>query len=424
MTNFEAQHQRDHCVRLMKGLVAKLDHENRNEFTAAEDKEFNKLKSQLAAADEVLARPHTKEEPKVISTGNPNGGAEIAFHANGQAAAEWYDTKTGDAIAVLSVTDRLREHCSHCSPSGSPPLHLGRLLRGAITQRWSDDSIPEREFLAQAGGINSAGGVLVPEVLATDFIDLARAKTVCLRAGAKTIPMTSDNLTIARVTTDPVFTVKGENAPFSGTQVGFDGIGLYPVVIGNYIPVSRELIEDAPNASELLQQTLTKALAVAIDSYAINGTGSAQPIGLLTQPNIAETGTVGTLAWSHLQTAVTGIRNSNIEPNAYLVSPTTQNRLASLTTGDGTNAAKNWLPPPSNVAAVDQFSTTTMPDGFIIAGDFTELLFGVRTEARIEVSTEAGTAFAAHQVWIKVFTRWCCNVARLGAFHRLTGISG
>lgn len=188
--------------------------------------------------------------------------------------------------------------------------------------------------------------------------------------------------------------------------------------------MSRELVEDAPNVTELIESVLSKALAVKLDSLALTGTGSAQPLGLLNYPGISSTGSIGTVAWSNPQTAVTAIRNANIEPNAYVCNPTDQNRLASLVTGDGTNAAKNWLPPPSNVASLEQLVTTSMTAGSMVFGDFTRLMFGLRSEARIEVSTEAGTSFAAHQALIKITTRWDMNLEHVEAFYLLTGITG
>ena len=289
----------------------------------------------------------------------------------------WLDSKTGEAggsvIGQRTAGDESRQGKAVCTLANS---------FAASSPASGRTPTVRSNFSHKAAASISAGGVLVPDELAADFIDHARAKMVCLRAGARTIPMISDNLTIARVTTDPVFVVKGENTQFPGSSVGFDAIGLFPLVIGNYIPVSRELMEDAPNASDLLQSVLTKSLAVAIDSLAINGNTSAKPDGLLERSDITATGSVGTLAWSHLQTAATAIRNSNIEPTSYFVSPTRQNTLASQVTGDGVNSSKTWLPAPSNVADLAQFSTTTMPDTTIIVGDFTELLFGVRTEAQ------------------------------------------
>jgi hypothetical protein len=58
--------------------------------------------------------------------------------------------------------------------------------------------------------INTFGGLLVPDELASEIIDLVRAQTVLFRAGTRTVPMISDNVTMARLIADPAMVVKGD----------------------------------------------------------------------------------------------------------------------------------------------------------------------------------------------------------------------
>ena len=408
------------ALRRMEALTTRLDVEDRDRMTAAEQLEFNKLDAEAKRCAAGLADYHRQRDEelrtmRVTETGNPNS---MAYSGSLESApsAKWIDRNTGEEIELLSPSQRMPVR------SGKPRLHLGRALVGAITGRWAPES--EAERLAMGGNTNIGGGVLVNDELSADIIDLARAQAVLFRAGAKTIPMTSDTLKIAKIAADPVLQNKGENVAFSGTQVTFGAIGMMANTIGNYVVVSRELVEDAPNAADLIQQTLAKALAVALDVLGLTGSGSATLEGLTTRSDIGNTGSVGTLAWSHLQTAVTGIRKANLEPNAYVCSPTTQNRLASLTTGDGTNAAKMWLPPPANVAQLEQLTTTSCPDGTIVCGDFTKAIFGIRQEAMIEVTKEGINTFQSHQLGIKITWRGDFNLTLPLAFYSLTGISG
>jgi hypothetical protein len=47
------------------------------------------------------------------------------------------------------------------------------------------------------------GGALVPVPVAAEIIDLLRARAVAFRAGARTVPMGSQTLKFARLTTSP-----------------------------------------------------------------------------------------------------------------------------------------------------------------------------------------------------------------------------
>ena len=183
-------------------------------------------------------------------------------------------------------------------------------------------------------------------------------------------------------------------------------------------------MEDAPNASDLLQSTFSKALAVAIDSLAVNGNTSAKPEGLLERIRHHRDRLRRHAGMEPFANRGNGDSQQQHRAECLFRFPDPAEHVGQSHDRRRNERGENWLGPPANVADLQQFSTTTMPDGTIIVGDFTELLFGVRTEARIEMSTDAGTAFAAHQVWIKVWTRWCVNVARPAAFHTLTGITG
>ena len=306
--------------------------------------------------------------------------------------------------------------------SGRPRLHLGKMIVGAVTGRWDEES--QAEKLAMGGSTNIGGGILVSDELAADIIDLARAAAVLFRAGCQTIAMKSDTLRIAKINADPVLVDKAENAPFSGTTVQFGALGLMAHTVGNFILVSRELIQDSVNAAALIQQTLARALAVSLDSLGLNGSGSGTLQGITSRSDIGTTGSIGTVGWSDLQTAVTGIAKSNLKPNAYICSPTTQNRLASLTTGDGTNSAKLWLPPPRNVEPLEELTTTSCPDGTIIVGDFTKAIFGIRAEAEIQITQEGAGTFQANQVGIRIVWRGDFNLTLPQAFYALTGITG
>ena len=424
-----------------KAIPARCRTEGRQNLTLAEEQQFDAHMGRINSIDVELAA-HNKQrdaEKRLRIIDDPNQLAHENSMYGGQRTqtgiqkmASSMSTYTrdkfdqGDPESVW--LDRQGNEITMLSPSQQMPtprskrLHLGKYLVGAITGRWSDDS--EAERLAMGGNTNIGGALLVPDVLSNEIIDLARAKSVLFQAGCRTIPMTSDNLTLARVITDPSFQVKAENAAFSGTQVSFDGIGFFARVIGNYVLASRELCEDAPNAADLIQETLAKALAVALDDYGLVGTGSAQPVGITNYPTgVGNTGSIGTLAWSHLQTAVKGVRIANGEPNAYVCSPTTQNRLASQVTGDGVNASKNWLGPPRNVEQLTELVTTNCPDGTIIVGDFTKAIFGVRQEASIEVTREGAGTFEKHQVGIKIVWRGDFNLSYPSHFYTLTGIT-
>ncbi|MEX2174608.1 MAG: phage major capsid protein [Pirellulaceae bacterium] len=335
----------------------------------------------------------------------------------------WRD-QHGKPVYALGKNDRWRD-LPATTKGYDPEATLGEFLQCAITGGWRNASPGVRAAMQE--GANSGGGFLVPEEMLRRVIDLARAKSVVMQAGAITIPMSSDSLTVARLATDPVFEAKSENAAFTGSDLAFDALHFSAHTVGTVITTSRELAEDAPNFQQMVETTLAGAFGAAFDRIAVSGVASSHLDGLLDWTSgaglIGETGSVGAIAWEDLATAVVGVQAANHAPNAYIAHPTIAGALAALTSGDGLNSAKSWLGPPPNVAPLTPLVTTNIATDSLIVGQFDQFVWAIRQGALIEVSRNAGDAFAKHQVLIKLTWRGDTGALRRDAFHRLVGIT-
>lgn len=378
----------------------------RDSWSAAEVAEVERLSAELSS----LKARRDDDGPPVRKVGPTDPGrfaGPSAWTSNRIASSEgcsavWKDRRTGRDVVVAGLPFRFAaadEHAEKRASFGRYPI--GDLIRAAITGR-GDDLAPEISA-ALSTGVNSAGGVLVPTILAPTFIDLARAKSVLMEAGAQTFVMDSDRVEIARLATDPTLQVKVENAAFSGTDPTFDAIGMTAYTIGNVITMSRELAEDAPNGSQIIQDVFMRAAGVAIDRYGLQGTASAQPAGLTVR--LTPTTGAASIDFDELLDSVGRVWAANHEPVAYILHPTLATALAKTKSGDGTNSAALYMTAPDEVAALMNLRTTNMPTDALFCGDFSHYLFGVRSQIRIEVSTEAGEAFERHQVKIKLVWR-------------------
>jgi HK97 family phage major capsid protein len=349
-----------------------------------------------------------------------HSGPQTPYHSTPRprAATSWQDER-GRPVHVLARGDRWQDLPRH--KDISPALRLGDAIRYAITGRGT----PEIRS-AMSEGHNVTGGFLVADELMRRVIDMARAKSVIMQAGALTVPMESDTLRLARVLTDPTFEVKEENESFTGSDITFDALLFTTKTVGTLITCSRELAEDAVNFVDQIEDVISSAFATKLDNIAINGVASTHFDGILdwaTSTGITETGSVAAISWEEMSAAVTTIQTYNHQPNAYLLHPDIAGDLALLTTGDGTNSAKLWLPAPSTVAPLMQLVTTNIANSSVIVGDFTKFVWAVRQGALIEVTREAGDSFKKHQLLIKLVWRGDCGAFRRDAFHRLVGVT-
>jgi HK97 family phage major capsid protein len=302
--------------------------------------------------------------------------------------------------------------------NAKPAVSLGDMIRCAITGRGTS-----AVKAALGEDQNASGGFLVPIETGRQLIDLARAKSVLVQAGAATVEMESDRLTIARVKTDPTMEVKEENQAFTATDFTFEAVGFTAHTIGCLIYASRELAADAPNFSVQVESVITAALGAELDRLGLVGSGSQEPLGIANYPRVGTTGSIGAIAWEDVHTAATGVRAANGEPNAWVAHPTIAGDLEILTSGDGTNSAKLWLGPPPGVAELAKFTTTNVTTANLIVGDFSKMLIGLRQRPMVEFSPVAGDAFAKHQIAIKVTWRGDFGLSQPTHFHVLSGIT-
>lgn len=301
-------------------------------------------------------------------------------------------------------------------------LSCGRFLRAMVLGGQTD---LERRALAE--GTDSAGGHTVPTVLSAELIDLMRAASVVSRAGARTIPLTSDNAVIAKVATDPTPAWRDENAAIAESEPTFAAVTLVPRSLAVLVKVSRELLEDSLNLGTELPRILTAALAQEWDRVALIGTGTApQPRGIANQSGILTTALSGALtSFAPLVTARTKLLTANHSPNAIIAHPRDEGTLSGLTATDG-----QPLMAPRQIADLPMLTTTQIAvdggagtdESTIFMGDFTKVVLGLRSQIRVEILRE--TFAGNHQYGFVCHMRGDVAVSHAAAFHTTTAVVG
>jgi HK97 family phage major capsid protein len=311
-------------------------------------------------------------------------------------------------------------------------LSLARILRGKITGDWHG---AEMELRVLGEGTGSLGGFFVPDQISAMLIDLARAKSVTQRAGARTIVMTAPQMAIGRVKTDPVGYWRGENQTIPESDPTWDRVLLIAKALGILCRTSLELLADANNLETMVRSQLANAIAAQLDAICLVGDGVAKPLGILSCGNGVHEVSMGTNGavltdYDPFSRAVQAILESNgpSEGLAVIHSPRTWgalDRLKETTTGAP-------LRPPASYARMIELMTQTIPVNLTkgsastcstsIVGDWQWLLLGALGPIQIEVSREADTAFSKAQVLIRALLRCDTAIVRPDHFSTVTGI--
>jgi len=320
----------------------------------------------------------------------------------------------GKPVHVLNSTQKFSD-LPDAKKSSIGDLTMGGVIRAMVTGRWERFA---PQMLQES--INTSGGYLVQSETSSQIIDLARAMSGIIRAGAVTIPMASDKLDVPRLITDSVLSVKGEGSTLALSEPSFDRIEFVALLLGCYLKISRELAEDSVGFESIIDNALAKALAAHIDKAALDGSGSAALSGLDQNSDIGSTASVAAIAYEDILTAAVDIQGNNFSPGSYIISPTIAGDLDALQSSGG----GEWLgSPPGIVQDMNRVVTSNCANAKLYVGDWQNYALGIRQDAVLDATTTGGDAFKNHEVWVKITWRGCLRVLQAGAFHRLDGIT-
>jgi HK97 family phage major capsid protein len=337
-------------------------------------------------------------------------------------------------VRLLAPSEFLQDHVDDRLPDGIQPhaVSFGRAVCGLVTGSWRGRDAEQRVMATSAIG---SGGALMPSVLSARVIDAARAAAVVFRAGAQTLPMDAAEVNLARVAQDPVPSWKGENQPAMPSDVALERLALRARTLVGLVKASVELIEDAPNAGDVIETTLAAALALELDRAALRGQsdggGATMPLGIRGTSGVNLVAVSGLVDLDDFSAAVERITTLNgpSEGLSVIMNPRTWGSIDRMKDGEGLPVRG-----PASWEALRKFQTTSIPITLApgtatepLLGFFPSLVVGMRTELQIEASRVAadsdGSAFRNLQVWIRAYLRADVLVTRETWFSVLTGVT-
>jgi len=301
-------------------------------------------------------------------------------------------------------------------------MNAGQFLRAMVV---NDKTDAERRALAEA--TDSAGGYTVPDILSSELIDKARANSVVMQAGARTVPLTSDSNTIAKVLTDPTPAWRAEAGAVANSDGTFGAVVLTPRSLAVAVDISAELMADSLNLATALPQILAAAMAQELDRVALIGSGTApEPQGVVGTSGIGTFAQDAEIAsYANLSKARTGILTANRGPvSAYIMHPRDEGSFVDLAATDG-----QPLMAPTAVSSIPMLTTTQIPvnggtgtdESTIIAGNFSHLLVGIRSNIQVELFK--GPKYISNlQYTMIAHMRADIAVEDPAAFYTLTGV--
>ncbi|WP_299146738.1 phage major capsid protein [uncultured Comamonas sp.] len=232
-----------------------------------------------------------------------------------------------------------------------------------------------------------SGAALVPTFVGGQVIDLVRAQTVIVEAGAGTI-LIGGPTNLARITSGPTVYAHAEGVDdIVESDIIAAPVSLNPKLLAANIPLTVELVQDSPNLDAVLQTALAGAFAAKLDALAI--------ATLLADTAIVKSAAAHDPAtWAGVLLAVgAALAADQRVPSAHISAPADFIARASQTAS--TSGA--WLGKPPALAAMRELQTTGLTAGTALMGDFAAgLAIAMRSDLRVEVVRHAKPGSASH----------------------------
>lgn len=327
--------------------------------------------------------------------------------------------RSGQSVVPFFRSKGLLEH-----NTAERGLSFGGFCRAMVLGARTD---AERRALSE--GSDSAGGYTVPTNLLAQLIDNMRNRTVVMRAGAVTVPLTTEKTHLARLASDPQAAWRSENGSVAESDPTFERIEFTARSLAVLVKVSRELLEDSLNIEASLINAFAQSMAVELDRVALMGSGVApEPAGIANTSNVGDldAGGAALTNYDEFIDCIQWLEEQNAAaPTAAVMAPRTKAALAKLKDLEN----RPLVLPPSlselpfystNQIPINEESGTTDNGSRIIIGDFTQLFVGVRTQLQVNVLRER---FAdTHQYGFVAHLRADVQLAHPESFAMITDI--
>lgn len=295
---------------------------------------------------------------------------------------------------------------------------LCRAINAAVTNDWTKATLEKEASLATAkklgrepkgffippdvqrrdftlGTSGSPGGGYAgmdPQLLLGSFIQLLRNNMIVKQLGAKILGGLSGDVLIPKQTGGATaYWVAESGAPTESAQT-LGQIALRPKTVGAFTDISRKLlIQSSIDVESFVRSDITQTIALAIDLAALAGTGqNNQPTGILATANIGSKTWTTAPTFANVVEMETALATANIATGslAYVTTPSLRGTLK--TTPKVTAQATYVWNDDNQMNGYPAFASTQMTTGYVLFGNWSDLIIGEWTGTDILVDPYTG----------------------------------
>lgn len=400
----------------IKALTDKTDM-SAEDFTALKEKnaKLEEIEGDIAVlvkADEGRARAALPANTPVIETTERVAATpavklttveKVGLMVAGMARA-WIEEKAGGPTAVFR----------HLDAAGYG--HVAKEFESAQKTR------------ALNSGSAAAGGVLLPETMSSEIIDVLRPMTTFLQGGPRRVPLINGSYKMPKAASSATAGWRGEGNAIAKSQPTFKEINMVAKYVDALVPVTNQLIRySLPDVRGWVEMDMANVMGVEIDRAGYIGEGTAYtPQGItkisgITQVTLTATGTAPTVAQieADASSAELGMMNANLpmlgakwvmSPRTFIFLQNMRDSLGNRFYPELQNANPTWRNKPVLVttqnpvnggAGTDETEIWLVAFGHVLFGEGMGISFSVSTEATVVTNGVAVSAFQNDLTYIK-----------------------
>jgi HK97 family phage major capsid protein len=293
-----------------------------------------------------------------------------------------------------------------------------------------------RDMTATGGSSGSEGGVNIQTSVGS-IIDVLLPRTVLAGLGVQRLSGLVGNLDLPTASTLPSAGWNTENGTATEKSPAFSKITFSPKRLAAYIQVSNQLMLQSSNSIDgYVRNWLLNAMAQSLETAAIKGGGSNEPVGIIGNSNVNVTFAGGAASnstnangaapiWADVVNLMKAVENANGNGVAYLTNPTVKAKLQT-TARQSSGVEGNFILPSggTELNGYNMQTTTLVPSNLskgssstlsaMIFGDFSKMAIANWGGMELTVDPYSGATAGLTNVVLNAYLD--CNLLNPAAF--------
>ena len=316
------------------GELSTLQTTIEKEARSMADSETNRLAEIEARLGAIKAEVETLEKLQNLAAQAAGHVASRSEEKEKESMAKEYSFKRAISLATTGRREGVEGEFSQ--------IGAEEFQRSGVSVSAHSVKIPsevfKRDMTATGGSSGSEGGVNVQTSVGS-IIDVLLPRTVLRGLGVQQLSGLVGNLDMPTASTVPSAGWNTENGSATEKSPAFSKVTFSPKRLAAYIQVSNQLMMQSSNSIDLyVRNWLLNAMAQSLETAAIKGGGTNEPIGIIGNSSVNVTFAGGATSnstnangiapvWADVVNLMKAVENANGDGVAYLTNPSVKAKL-------------------------------------------------------------------------------------------------